>query len=111
MKVQGAAQIRERRPEATLIFLLPPSLEVLEDRLRGRGTDEESVIQRRMALVDRELAAAKIFDFAIVNDDLERAVGEVLEVIRAVRAGRTVEIARTHGREVVLQRWNRDHPT
>lgn len=107
IEVQGAAQVRERRPSACLIFLLPPSLRVLEDRLRGRGTDEDAVIQRRMALVDRELAAAKLFDYAVINDDLEEAVDEVLEVMRAVREGRGDEIAASHGLEIVLDRWRR----
>jgi guanylate kinase len=106
IEVQGAAQVRERRPSACLIFLLPPSLEVLEDRLRGRGTDEEAVIQRRMALVDREFAAAKFFDYAVVNDDLERAVSEVLDLIVAVREGRSAEIAAAYGRATVLERWS-----
>jgi guanylate kinase len=105
IEVQGAAQVRERRPSSCLIFLLPPSLEVLEERLRGRGTDEEGVIQRRMALVDRELAAANIFDYAVINDDLDCAVMEVLEVIAAVRDGRAAEIAPLRGREAVLARW------
>jgi len=106
IEVQGAAQIRERRPSACLIFLLPPSLAVLEDRLRGRGTDEEAVIQRRMALVDRELAAAKIFDYAVVNDDLEQAVRDVLDLIAAVREGRGEEVAAVYGRSAVLERWS-----
>jgi guanylate kinase len=106
IEVQGAAQVRERRPSACLIFLLPPSLEVLEERLRRRGTDEESVIQRRMALVDRELAAAKIFDFAVINDDLEQSVEDVLDVITAVREGRAAELLPLHGREAVLARWS-----
>ena len=106
IEVQGAAQVRERRPEACLIFLLPPSLEILEERLRGRGTDEEAVIQRRMALVDRELAAAKIFDYAVINDDLEQAVADVLDVITAVREGRAAEIVPQRGREAVLARWS-----
>lgn len=105
IEVQGAEQVHERRPSACLIFLLPPSLEILEDRLRGRGTDNEAVIQRRMALVDRELAAAKLFDFAIVNDDLDRAVQDVLDVVAAVREGRGDEMRARYGREVVLARW------
>jgi guanylate kinase len=109
IEVQGAAQVRERRPSACLIFLLPPSLGVLEDRLRGRGTDEESVIQRRMALVDRELAAAKIFDYAVINDDLEQAVSDVLDVIAAVREGCRAEIDPLYGRAGVLERWSRSH--
>ena len=106
IEVQGAAQVRERRPSGCLIFLLPPSLEILEERLRGRGTDEDAVIQRRMALVDRELAAAKIFDYAVINDDLEQAVTDVLDVITAVREGRAAEIVPQRGREAVLARWS-----
>lgn len=110
IEVQGAAQVRERRPTACLIFLLPPSLKVLEQRLRGRGTDAEEVIQRRMALVDRELAAADIFDFAIVNDDLDRAVSQVLEVIAAVRVGRGDSLREEYGREAVMARWHAEGP-
>ncbi len=102
IEVQGAAQVKQRIADACLIFLLPPSLAVLEERLRGRGTDDEAVIQRRMALSDRELAAAHLFDFAVVNDDLERAVAEVLLVIRAVRAGQAEAIRPRFGREVVM---------
>jgi len=106
IEVQGAEQVRSRMPDAILIFLLPPSLSILEDRLRGRKTDSEDVIQRRMALVDRELDAAKHFDFAVINDDLEVAVGQVLDVIRAIRKGDPAEIAGRHGRESVLEAWN-----
>jgi guanylate kinase len=107
IEVQGAAQVKERRPDACLIFLLPPTLDILEQRLRGRGTDSDAVIQKRMALVDRELAAAKLFDYAVVNDDLDRAVDEVLEVMRAVREGRVDDARRTHGRSEVLASWTR----
>jgi guanylate kinase len=106
IEVQGARQVRTRRPSACLIFLLPPDLEVLEARLRGRGTDDEDVIQRRMALVDREVAAAEIFDYAVINDELDPAVEQVLEVIRAVREDRGAEISSSHGRPAVLARWN-----
>jgi guanylate kinase len=105
IEVQGAMQIRGRMSEACLIFLLPPSLDVLEQRLRGRHTDEEAVIQRRMALVDRELAAAHIFDYAIVNDELETAVSQVLDVMNAIRDGRASSIEKIHGRARVLSDW------
>ena len=105
IEVQGAEQVKSRRPDANLIFLLPPSLAVLEERLRGRKTDAEAVIQKRMALVDRELAAARLFDYAVVNDDLDAAVERVLDVIEAIREGRAEEIAKTHGRSVVLAAW------
>lgn len=106
IEVQGAEQVKERRPDACLIFLLPPSLEVLERRLRGRRTDSAEVIQRRMALVDRELAAAPFFDFAVINDELDRAVDEVLLVIEAVRAGKTEPLTERFGRHAVLERWH-----
>ncbi len=105
IEVQGAAQVKKRNADACLIFLLPPSLAVLEERLRGRGTDDEAVIQQRMALSDTELAAAEIFDFAIVNDDLERAVQEVLMVIRAVREGREAELRQRFGRAAVMAKF------
>lgn len=111
IEVQGAAQVRRRLDDACLIFLLPPSLEALEERLLGRGTDDEAVIRRRLALVGEELKAAKIFDYAVVNDDLERAVMDVLAVVAAVREGRSAEIAPRFGRESVLERWNRAQPT
>jgi guanylate kinase len=110
IEVQGAAQVKKRMSDACLIFLLPPSLAVLEERLRGRGTDDEAVIQRRMALSDRELAAADLFDFAVVNEELERAVGEVLLVIRAVRGGREGEIRDRFGRDSVMKAFQRSLP-
>jgi len=107
IEVQGAEQVKDRRPTACLIFLLPPSLAVLEERLRGRGTDSDAVIQKRMALVDRELAAARHFGYAVVNDELECAVEKVLEVIRCIREGRADEAHAAHGLENVLGRWHR----
>ena len=71
--VQGAAQLRQTLPEAVLIFILPPSLEELERRLRGRGTESEESIQKRLAYATEELAQARRFHLWIVNDDLERA--------------------------------------
>jgi guanylate kinase len=105
IEVQGAAQVQQRMPDACLIFLLPPSMAVLEQRLRGRGTDDEAVIQRRMALSDRELAAAHLFDYAVVNDDLERAVEDVLTVIRAVREDRGASLVERFGRAAVMARF------
>ncbi len=104
IEVQGAAQIREGRADARLVFLLPPSREELERRLRGRGTDAPEVVDRRLALARRELEAIRLFDYAIVNDDLELAVTQVREVLAAEREGRAADARARHGREVVLQR-------
>ncbi len=72
MDVQGAAQVRERMPDAVTVFILPPSYQVLERRLRGRGQDDEPTIQRRLAAAGRELDAFVQYDYAIMNEDLER---------------------------------------
>ncbi len=83
--VQGAAQIRRNLPGAVLVFLLPPSREELERRLRGRGSESEETLARRLAEAERELAEAAWFDHRVVNDDLGRAVAEVRAIITAGR--------------------------
>ena len=87
IEVQGARQVRARRPDARLIFLLPPSLEDLRRRLQGRGTDSREEIRRRLQVAERELEAIKEFDYAVTNDDLESCVVNLLEIIRAERNG------------------------
>ncbi|MBQ0016916.1 MAG: guanylate kinase [Bacteroidales bacterium] len=67
--------------DALSIFVMPPSIEVLEDRLRRRGTETEESIQKRLARSAKELSESKYFDVTIVNDDLETAVAETKEVI------------------------------
>jgi len=80
--VQGARQIREAVPQALLLFILPPSVEVLLARLRGRGTEKEADVQRRLRTALAELRAAEAFDFFVINDDLERAMQEVRYLAR-----------------------------
>lgn len=92
IEVQGAAQIKDRRQDARFIFLLPPSAEELERRLRGRGTDSLEVIERRLAMTQRELKAVRGFDYAVVNDDLATCVSSVKEIIEAERTGATNEV-------------------
>jgi len=86
--VQGAAKVRARVPDAVLIFLRPPFREELERRLRARGTEDEGSLARRLATVNEELAQAGWFDHLVVNDDLERATGEVAAIIEAYRGDR-----------------------
>ncbi len=81
--VQGARSVRERASDAILVFLQPPSEEELERRLRERGTEERDELQRRLAEAKREMAAAPEFDHVIVNDEVKRAVEEVLAIIEA----------------------------
>lgn len=83
--VQGARQVKRRAPDAVLVFLVPPSREELERRLRARGTEDEATLARRLAEAERELAEAARFDHVVVNDDLDRAADEVLAIIAAHR--------------------------
>src|SRR5690606_15076969 len=83
--LQGARQVRETMPEALFVFLAPPSWEELVARLVGRGTEGEEERERRLATAREELAAESEFDVTIVNDDLDRAVGELAALIEAHR--------------------------
>jgi guanylate kinase len=83
--VQGAAQVREKAPEALLIFLLPPSEEALQQRLTERGTDDPASLERRRQDAVRELAEAAHYDHRVVNDDVGRAAREILEIVDATR--------------------------
>ncbi len=84
--VQGASQVRSRLgSEAVFVFILPPSLEELERRLRARGTEKEEVLQRRLTRAREELAFAPWFDYVVVNDRLEEALEDLLAIIRAER--------------------------
>ena len=67
-------------PEAVLIFIAPPSLKTLEDRLRGRHTENEEAIQNRLNEVRKELERAEMFDFKVINDDLQKAVSEITAI-------------------------------
>lgn len=82
---QGAQQVRRSFAEAIGIFLLPPSIEALEQRLRGRATDSAATIARRLAAAREELRHVGEFDYVIINDDLQRALHDLLAVLRAAR--------------------------
>ncbi|GAB2180842.1 guanylate kinase [Denitratisoma sp. agr-D3] len=82
---QGAQQVRRIFPEAVGIFILPPSVAELERRLRGRGSDSEEVIQRRVAGALGEMRHVGEFSFVIINDDLPRALDDLSAAVRASR--------------------------
>lgn len=86
--VQGARSVRERVPDAVLIFLQPPSEEELERRLRERGTEAGPELDLRLSEAKREMAAAEEFDRVVVNDVVEKAVEEVLAIIKASKETR-----------------------
>ena len=98
---QGAAQVREAKPECVTIFILPPSRDELEHRLRSRRTDSEGVIQRRLRDALSDMSHWSEFDYAIINDDLERAVAD-LETILAGQ-GDSCATASATVRDAVLQ--------
>src|SRR5208283_3501399 len=84
--VQGAAQVKEKLPESVAIFILPPSRQELERRLRSRGQDSDEEIARRLSKARDEIVASeKFYDFCIVNDDVERASLEAQSVVLALR--------------------------
>lgn len=81
--VQGARQIRASVPEAVLVFVFPPSAEDLVTRLQGRGTETTPEMRRRLRAAGEELEQAALFDYIVVNDDLDRAVSEVRRIVEA----------------------------
>ena len=85
--VQGAASIKEKMPDAVLIFLSPPSREELARRLRERRTESESQLERRMAAAEEEMRQASWFHHQVVNDDAEEAAEQVAAIIDANRDG------------------------
>jgi guanylate kinase len=84
--VQGARQVRERGVGATTIFVMPPSADVLEQRLRGRSKDSEGAIQRRLEVARGEVASFREYDYIVVNDELEPAVARLRGIVLAERA-------------------------
>ncbi len=93
--IQGGRNIKNRFPDSVLIFLLPPSLEELERRLRKRGTDDEPVIQARMEIAADDIKNFEWYDYVIVNDKLEKAIDETQSIIiseRCLTARRLPEI-------------------
>ncbi|NPB08987.1 MAG: guanylate kinase [Thermodesulfobacteria bacterium] len=84
--VQGAFQVRQKLGrEAVLVFILPPSLEELERRLRSRETEDEETIRRRLSVARKEIERAKDFDYLVLNDDLEEAYQTLRAILRAER--------------------------
>lgn len=85
IEVQGAMQVHEKRPDAVMVFLAPPSIEELSARLRGRGTESEEKIRQRLETARVELGYQDRFDHIVVNDTVENAVARLTEIIAAGR--------------------------
>jgi len=91
---QGARQVRASVPDAVSIFILPPSRDALEQRMRARGQDPEEVIQRRLAAARDEMSHYGEFDFLVVNEDFQTAVAEMCAIFTASRLRREPQVAR-----------------
>ena len=85
IEVQGALQVMEKYPEALSIFLIPPTIDELEARLRTRGTEKEEVLQKRLAKAREEMKYIDKFNYVVTNDDLDKAVESVKALIMAAR--------------------------
>lgn len=83
IEVQGGAQVKELRPDAVGIFILPPSLKELERRLRERGTESEEKIRKRLETARAEIPRAHCYDYIVVNDTVESAVGQIRTIMAA----------------------------
>lgn len=82
---QGAAKVKGTYPEGIFLFILPPSMRVLRQRLEGRGTDTQEVIERRLANTRAEVEEIGMYDYYVLNDDLEEAVATAKSILRAER--------------------------
>lgn len=82
IELQGMRQVRKLMPDAQFVFLAPPSFEELERRLRARATESGGEIEKRLERAKRQLAQQDAFDYVIVNDDLERATAQLLEIVQ-----------------------------
>ena len=85
IEVQGAMQIHQKRPDAVMVFVAPPSIAELENRLQGRGTEDAAKVAARLAQAQKELTYQDQFDYVIVNDVLDEAVADLRAILRAER--------------------------
>jgi guanylate kinase len=91
---QGARQVRQRVPDAVSVFILPPSREALEQRMRARGQDSEAVIAQRLAAAREEMSHYGEFDYVIVNEHFDTAVDDMCAIFVASRLRKDIQVAR-----------------
>ena len=85
LDVQGALQVQRRRPESRLIFIMPPSLEILHKRLTDRKTESEERIRKRLSIAEEEISKKGLYDHVVINDVLEDALQELVAIINESR--------------------------
>lgn len=83
IEVQGALKVKEKFPEGIFVFLLPPSMDELKDRIRGRGTEHPDVINHRMSVAEDEIGLIRHYDYAVVNDEIDLACKRIESIIIA----------------------------
>ena len=86
IEVQGAMQVKEKMPEAVYIFIAPPSMRALEERLQNRGTESKEVIEKRLIKAQSEIKVASEYGYIVINDDVENAADKIMAIIRAEHA-------------------------
>lgn len=91
---QGAEQVRRTYPDAVSIFILPPSIEVLAQRLTSRGQDSQAVIDKRLAAARSEMANLGSYDYVTINDDFETALQDIQAIVRAARLTTAAQLVR-----------------
>lgn len=93
---QGARQVREIFPDVVSIFVLPPSLEVLENRLKDRNQDSKEVIVKRMAAAKEEISHVSEYDYVIINDNMDMALRDLVSVVQSERLRAPAQLTRYH---------------
>jgi len=107
IEAQGAMQVKKNCPESVRIFIVPPSMEVLRERLIGRGTEPMDVIEKRLAKALEEIAHVDEFDYVVINDKLDDAVHDFTEIIDACEQEETDHIAALKEKSVGLKAFVR----
>lgn len=105
--VQGGVRVKRELPEAVLVFLLPPSMRVLEERLRGRKTESEERIQRRLQRAPEEIRSMPEYDYVVVNDTVDRTHADLEAILRAERLWRA-RLVDDAGRPDVVEEYLRE---
>jgi guanylate kinase len=103
--VQGARLVRESHPEAVLIFVFPPSLEELTRRLKGRKSDDESAITRRLNTAKEEINAYRNYQYVMINDDYEESVAELKAIIQDAGSAFRLENRKDRAEEIIKTFW------
>ncbi|MBQ8663648.1 MAG: guanylate kinase [Eubacterium sp.] len=92
IEIQGALQVKKMMPEALLLFITPPSAKELEARLRGRGTETEEVIASRMARAIQEAEGCEVYDYLVINDNLEQCISHIHQIIQSEKSKMNLNI-------------------